>query len=117
MENYVLPNPEMKWICDMGVFVLTKDYVTPEITVPAGQTTDGASRPEWTGVLIERYDRHLPACIVHDYMYRNAIGTKDQADELFELNLKRCANTFGFNDTLIKPMVLAVKLFGVGAYE
>ncbi len=116
MSMALLPNPELKWICDMGVFVLTKDYVTPEITVPAGQTTDGASRPEWAAIFIEKYDKHLPACIVHDYMYRKAIKTKKEADDLFKVNLKRCVEQFGLDPDLVKPMVTAVRMFGKGKY-
>lgn len=116
MVSDILPDPELKWSNARGVFILTKDYVTPEITVPAGQSTDGASRPEWASIFIEKYDKHLPACIVHDYMYRKAIKTKKEADALFEKNLKRCVDQFGLDPDLVKPMVTAVKLFGKGKY-
>ena len=116
MSNIILPNPELKYDCSTGVFILIKDYVTPEIVVPAGQVTDGASRPEWASLFIEKYDKHLPACIVHDYMYRKAIGTKKEADKLFETNLKRCVSAFGLDPDLVKPMYTAVKLFGKGKY-
>lgn len=49
-------------------------------------------------------------------MYRHAIATKEEADNLFEINLKRCATHYGFNELLITPMVAAVKMFGKGAY-
>lgn len=111
-----LPAPKLMWDCEMGLFVLTEDYVTPEITVPAWEVTDGATRPHWAALYLEKYDKHFPACIVHDYMYRHAIGTKKEADDLFELNLHRCAKHFGFDEDKIFPMVLAVRAGGQGAY-
>lgn len=98
-------------------FVLEEDFITPEHTIPKGEYTDGATRPELLNIVgVYRYDRHLPACIVHDWMYRNAIGTKKEADDLFEVNLQRCVTHYGFNKCLVTPMVTAVRMFGKGAY-
>lgn len=113
----MLPSPQLRYDPFTNRFVLTQPYVTPEYTVPAGEYTDGATRPELASIAgIKQYDRHLPACIVHDWMYRNAIGTKQEADLLFEINLKRCNKQFGFNPELIPLMAAAVSLFGKGAY-
>lgn len=113
----MLPSPKLRYDPFTNRFVLTEPYVTPEYTVPTGEYTDGATRPELATIVgVKQYDRHLPACIVHDWMYRNAIGTKQEADALFETNLIRCNKQFGFNPELIPLMVTAVTLFGKGAY-
>lgn len=46
-------------------------------------------------------------------MYRNAIGTKKEADDLFEKNLKR----LGFPSSTVALMVSAVRLGGRGNYK
>lgn len=113
----MLPSPMLRYDPFTNRFVLIEAYVTPEYTIPEGEYTDGATRPELARIVgIKQYDRHLPACIVHDWMYRNAIGDKKLADDLFEINLNRCAKQFGFNKHLIPEMVLAVRTFGKGAY-
>lgn len=118
-----LPDPLMRYDQITNHFVLIQPYVTPELTVPAGEYTDGASRPEITNLVVARYDRHLAACIVHDYMYRHAIvlpgwehNPKLGADTLFEKNLYRTAELYGFDVTIIPAMVAAVKTFGKGNY-
>lgn len=113
----MLPSPMLRYDPFTNHFVLIEPYVTPEYTIPVGEYTDGATRPEIARIVgIKQYDRHLPACIVHDWMYRNAIGTKKEADDLFEVNLERCAKQFGFRSDLIPEMVMAVRAFGEGAY-
>ena len=112
-----LPDPLLRFDSITNRFVLLEDYVTPEYTVPKGEYTDGASRPEFAEILgVHRYDRHLPACIVHDWMYRYAIGSKREADAMFERNLLRCVKLFGFPEHLVKPMVAAVVVGGRGSY-
>ena len=49
-------------------------------------------------------------------MYRKAIKTKKEADDLFKVNLKRCVEQFGLDPDLVKPMVAAVRMFGKGKY-
>lgn len=118
-----LPDPHLRFDQITNRFVLLKDLVTPEITVPAGEYTDGASVPKMLSNIVSPYDRHMVACIVHDYMYRKALvlpGYEDDpkkgADDLFAVNLMRCNHLFGFEFTLITPMVTAVRMFGRGAY-
>lgn len=115
-----LPDPHLRYDVATNRFVLLKDYVTPEITVPAGQWTDGATRPDISAMLFERYDSGLPAYIVHDYMYRQATllpgyehNPKLGADELFEKNLRR----LDFPEAKIAIMVTAVKVGGQGNYK
>lgn len=118
-----LPDPILRYDQITNRFVLLEDLVTPEITVPKGEYTDGASVPQVLANIVKPYDRHLVACIVHDYMYRHAIvlpgyehDPKMGADELFQVNLIRCSNLFGFDLKMVSPMVAAVKEFGRGAY-
>jgi hypothetical protein len=113
----LLPDPVLRYDCGLDRFILLDDYVTPELTVPAGEYTDGASRPVIAELLgVKRYDRSLPACIVHDYMYREGLGSKKEADDLFAINLRRCRDQFSFPGLLIEPMVIAVRLGGRGSY-
>lgn len=114
-----LPDPKLRYDVMTNRFVLLEDYITPEITIPAGEFTDGASRPELVNLACKQYDRSLPACLIHDYMYRNAIilpgyenNPKLGADELFGKNLKRV----DFAEPKIDLMVNAVKIFGKGNY-
>lgn len=108
-----LPDPILRYDRATNRFVLMGDYVTPEYTVPKGEFTDGASRPEFTNLFVKQYDRHLPACIVHDWMYRNAIATKQDADKQFHANLIRC----GVNHSTAMMMYRAVVFGGKGAYK
>lgn len=108
----------MRWDPFTAKFVLDEPFLTPEYVIPTGTATDGASRPEFAELLgVKRYDRSLYACVVHDWMYANAIATKKQADDLFELNLIRCHELYGFPYELIAPMVAAVRIGGKGAYK
>lgn len=126
LENVVyadLPDPLLRYDQITNNFVLLQPLVTPEITVPAGDYTDGASRPEFADMFVKRYDRHFVPCIVHDYMYRHAIvlpGYEDDpkagADALFEANLYRCSKLYGYPAEKIPAMVAGVKSFGRGAY-
>lgn len=103
--------------CGSDRFILLDDYVTPELTVPAGEYTDDASRPAIAELLgVKRYDRSLPACIVHGYMFRQGIASKKEADDLFAMNLRRCRDQFSFPGLLIQPMVIAVRIGGRGSY-
>lgn len=118
-----LPDPILRYDQITNRFVLMQDLITPEIIVPAGEYTDGASVPDIFTNIVKSFDRHLIACIVHDYMYRLAVvlpgyeeRPKRGADDLFGINLIRCDKLFGLGDTLIPAMVDAVRAFGRGAY-
>lgn len=118
-----LPDPLLRYDQITNRFVLIEDLVTPEILVPKGEYTDGASVPQIVANIVKPFDRHLVPCIVHDYMYRHAIvlpgyehDPKRGADDLFEINLIRCSKLFGFDLAQVGPMVAAVKEFGRGAY-
>ena len=118
-----IPDPILRYDQITNRFVLLEDLVTPELIVPAGEYTDGASVPGILSNIVKPFDRHFIPCTVHDYMYRNAIvlpgyekRPKRGADDLFNINLLRCSKLYGLDDTLIQVMVDAVKAFGRGAY-
>jgi len=107
----------VRWDPITAKFVLEEDFVTPEYTIPKGFATDGATRPTFSELIgVRQYDRSLYACVVHDWMYANAIATKEGADNLFRLNLIRCHELFGFEYDLIDLMYAAVRIGGKGAY-
>lgn len=109
----VYQDPVLRYDITINKFRLVEDLITPEHSIPAGTLTDGASRPCFTEIVgVERYGRHLYACIVHDWMYANAIATKREADDLFFVNLGRC----GIEEPMRTAMYKAVRYFGKGAY-
>ena len=112
IDHKAMPDPLLRFDVATNRFVLIEDYVTPEITVPKGEYTDGATIPQLASMLVKQFDRHLPACIVHDYMYRNAIVSKAYADDVFHRNLLRC----GINVATAEVMYRAVQAFGKGSY-
>lgn len=112
IDHKSMPDPLLRFDVATNRFVLIEDYVTPEITVPKGEYTDGATMPSAAEIVVDRFDRHLPACIVHDYMYRNAIISKEYADHLFHRNLFRC----GVGQLEASVMLKAVQMFGKGSY-
>lgn len=110
-DEVVLPDVMCRYVNKRDRFMLTEDYVTPEVIVPKGLITDGGTIPRFLWSLFPPYYRYFPACVVHDYMYLLAvrgIGTKAAADELFKINIKRCG--LGMQYWLV--MWWFVKLFG-----
>lgn len=107
----LLPDPKVQYLNNRDRFMLLEDYVTPEVTVPKGMITDGATVPRIFWSLFPPYYKYFPAAIVHDYMYLLAIrgiGDKKDADELFKLNMQRCGCTTKY----WAPMYGFVKVFG-----
>lgn len=67
-------------------YLYKKDYL---ISVPFGFVSDGASIPEFAWSLVGHpFDEYLEAAIIHDYLYRNGIGTKHKADVIFLQGMK-----------------------------
>lgn len=112
IDHKAIPDPLLRFDIATNRFVLIEDYVTPEVIVPKGEYTDGATLPQLACLVVNQFDRHLPACIVHDFMYRNALVSKDYADSLFHHNLLRC----GIEQSTAAMMYGAVKVFGKGSY-
>ena len=52
------------------------EYVgnTDRWTIPAGFVTDFASIPAWAQPLLPRTGKHNRAAVLHDYLYRIAVG-------------------------------------------
>lgn len=112
MPTYTLPNPELRYLIHSDEYETLQQYGTPEIVVPVGFVTDGNSAPWWIRWLFPRYDRSLPACIVHDYCYEGVMG-KVAADKLLRKNMKR----LGFPHWKATLMYLGVRIGGHSRYQ
>lgn len=91
---------------------LTTDWKTPYGTVPEGFETDGVSagflRP-----LATPNGSFFEAAVLHDWMYVNAIGTKEAADHCFYIT----ARWYGVNAIRAMAAYKLCSLFGRGAYS
>jgi uncharacterized protein Usg len=58
------------------------------IAVPIGFETDFASIPQGFRWLITWQDNTRKPSVVHDYLYRRKIGTREWADKIFLLGMK-----------------------------
>ena len=83
------------------------------IEVPADYITDLASVPRVLWSVFPPHGRYAKAAIVHDYLYANALGTKQWADRVF-LEAMTVLNVPRWRRTV---MYLAVRLFGRGKYQ
>jgi hypothetical protein len=54
------------------------------ITVPKGFVTDFASIPRGFRWLVHGHDQTRGPAVIHDYLYRWAIGDRREADSIFE---------------------------------
>jgi hypothetical protein len=82
------------------------------IRIPAGTVTDLASVPRLLWAVFPPHGKWAKAAIVHDYLYANAIGTKQYADDVFFEAMEV------LNVPLINRYIMytAVRLFGRGEY-
>jgi hypothetical protein len=83
------------------------------VVVPIGTITDLASVPRILWAIFPPHGKWAKAAIIHDYLYSNAIGTKEYADKVF-LEAMQTLNVPKTKRTL---MYWAVRLFGRGAYK
>ena len=83
------------------------------IDVPVDYVTDLASVPRVLWSVFPPHGRYAKAAIVHDYLYANALGTKQWADSVF-LEAMTVLNVPRWRRTV---MYLAVRLFGRGKYQ
>lgn len=60
------------------------------VTVPKGFVTDLASMPWAIRWLLPVNDRHRPAAVLHDFMYRDQKTTRAEADALFYVAMEEC---------------------------
>jgi len=78
LDPFTYPDMPMQFLVKEDKFQFTEDYVTPEITIPKGFITDGASTPRWLKGLYPGYYKYFPAAAVHDYLYgQGAVSRKD----------------------------------------
>ncbi|EHA0572220.1 DUF1353 domain-containing protein [Salmonella enterica] len=82
------------------------------IEVPAGFVTDLASVPRIFWTLLPPDGKYAKAAIIHDYLYDNALRTKQEADLIFLDGM----TVLGVPHWKCTIMYLAVRWFGRGMY-
>ncbi len=82
------------------------------ITVPVGVITDLASVPRLLWTIFPPLGKYSKAAILHDYLYDQAIGTKEWADKIF----LEAMEVLGVPKWRRILMYWAVRLFGRGRY-
>ncbi len=95
-----------------GNLALNHDWLVLGYLVPKDVEFNGASVPKWLQWLIPRDGSLLYASFIHDWMYRNAIDTKQIADKLFY----HVAINTGVNKVLAYLAYIGVKYVGKGKY-
>lgn len=91
-----------------------KQYRTlDKIVVPRGFTTDLATIPRILWSIFPPHDYYAKAAILHDYMYKNALGSKKEADLVFYEAL----GVLGMPKWQRKLFYWGVKLVGKGNYK
>lgn len=85
---------------------------TTVISVPVGFISDLASTPRFMWTIFPPLDRYSKAAILHDYMYKYAIASKEYADGVF-LEAMEVLGVPGWKRI---SLYLAVRLFGRGNY-
>ena len=111
---FVFSNPKVEFMLGTDSIKLLEPIVTPEVTVPAGFISDGASVPRLVEGLVARFDRYLPAYIVHDFCYSKTTPVRrDVADAILNVNLKR----LGMDKAKREAITIAVKQFGDSHYK
>lgn len=120
-----IPQPRAIPLNDNGEWVLTRDYKLDGFIVPKGFIFDGASIPRafWTILNITPIGWHMPASLIHDYLYRNtgvvtrhgkvSHYSKYMADKEFHRLLRRL-NVRSWHASLCYS---AVKVFGFKAWN
>ena len=110
--EYKLPRTlDMTYVTELNKFRLLEPLYTPEVIVPVGFVTDGASVPRIFQNLVPSYHRYLLACVVHDYMCENRDAFPvSEIRRVFKLNLKRS----GVSQVYRNVLYYATKWFGPG---
>ena len=117
MSSFTAPAiVEVKGSYDFRLVENFEYYITDEqgekITVPKGFVTDFASVPRIFWNIFPPIGRYTKACIIHDYMYDNAIKTKKEADLIFY----QAMDVLGVPKWKRLVMYWAVRVFGRGEY-
>ena len=88
MKAFAFPDMQLQYLPDERMFQFTEAYVTPEVTIPKGFKTDGASSGRWLQSLYPSFYKYFPAAAVHDWMYGSGEYDKDEADNLLRDNIR-----------------------------
>lgn len=93
--------------------VYDSEILNQTITVPAGFVTDFASVPRLPGAYWIAGGKASKAAVIHDYLYRNKICTRKQADDVFYEAMKVSGQAWWRRSL----MWAGVRLFGWTAYK
>jgi hypothetical protein len=88
MVDFEFPDMPTKYLIKEDQFQFTEAYPTPEVTIPEGLITDGASVPRWLQGFYPAYYKYFPAAAVHDYMYGSGLYERKDCDRLFRDNMR-----------------------------
>jgi hypothetical protein len=86
------------------------------LIVPKGFTTDLASIPDWARSIIHVMDSHMPAAVVHDYLYRSKDG-KERGRKFADKLFLRIMKEMGVKKWKRDVMYTAVRRHGKGSYQ
>lgn len=114
MDIFEFKNPKVEFDFRTGEIVLLEDYYTPEVIVPAGFRSNGASVPRILQGLYPSFYTYLPAVLPHDYMYATNMVSREEADKLFQYNMKvRLKLSWRYHFLMYK----GVRMFGESHYK
>nr|UVX43029.1 MAG: protein of unknown function (DUF1353) [Bacteriophage sp.] len=88
MTEFQFADMPVKYLVKEDQFQFLEDYVTPEVTIPKGFVTDGASIPRFIQNLYPPYYFYFPAAAVHDYMYTVGTVSRKDADATLRDNIR-----------------------------
>ena len=87
---------------------------TPEVTIPTGFKSNGASSPLLIHGLVPQYDRYLPAYVIHDWCYsKESKFSREYSDTLLRQNLIK----MGMSHVKAESIYLALREFGKEHYK
>ena len=98
-------------VLDNRKFVILEDFSV--VTKDGEVITDAASIPRLFWSFLPPLGRYTKAAVVHDYLYRTHLKTKEDADKIFLWLME----DLGVEKVRRVAMYYAVKLFGKKAYE
>lgn len=106
-----LPRPQVEHI-EAHKWKLTAPFRLGNTIIPEGFISDGASVPRVFWSVFSPAGKLFEASLLHDYMYKEKIASKEEADVLFYSNII----AYGTNKFLAKIAYLFVKYGGKGNY-
>ena len=95
------------------IAVVIEDAQARDIIVPVGANTDLASIPRAFRSITPQIGKHIPAAIIHDYLYRTASEQRATADAIFLAGMEH----LGVYGLRRQAMYRAVRAFGWLAYN